>query len=159
MAVKGNPFKFGGVVRGIYFADSVKELEELYKEVEATGRVFLLSPRRFGKTSFVANLMDKLRGREVPVPFVDLNACPDLDSFATSLIQRLSNALETELDKLFKILSGIKRLMPKLFAGPNGQILRRARNHSGAQRWPSGPYGRGCHKPRPLQSVRRQRPS
>jgi len=44
-----NPFKYGGVVRGPYFADRRGEIKELKREMENLSRVFLVSPRRFGK--------------------------------------------------------------------------------------------------------------
>ena len=45
-----NPFKYGGVVLGVYFADRKRETNELKREMENLNRVFLVSPRRFGKT-------------------------------------------------------------------------------------------------------------
>jgi len=46
-----NPFKFGGIVKGPYFADRQTEIEELRREMLNDGRVFLVSPRRFRKDS------------------------------------------------------------------------------------------------------------
>ena len=45
-----NPFKYGGVVRGPYFADRRSEIKELRREMVNLNHVFLVSPRRFGKT-------------------------------------------------------------------------------------------------------------
>ena len=45
-----NPFKYGGIVRGAHFADRKKEINELKREMLNLNQVFLVSPRRFGKT-------------------------------------------------------------------------------------------------------------
>jgi hypothetical protein len=55
-----NPFKYGGVVRGAYFADRKSETNELKREMENLNSVFLVSPRRFGKTCLLLNLIDSL---------------------------------------------------------------------------------------------------
>jgi len=56
-----NPFKYAGIVRGPYFADRKQELSELLSEMRNLGRVFLVSPRRYGKTCLIFNLSDKLK--------------------------------------------------------------------------------------------------
>ena len=37
-----NPFKYGGIVQGPYFADRERELAELVREMTNLNRVFLL---------------------------------------------------------------------------------------------------------------------
>lgn len=117
-----NPFHFGGIVRGPYFADRLAELEELAREMRGLGRVFLVSPRRYGKTCLLFNLMDRLVDDGLSVAFVDLNAHPDLPSLAAGMAQKLAGALETDLDKLLKLFSTMRRLRPRLAVGPDGGI-------------------------------------
>ena len=57
-----NPFKYGGIVSGPYFADRTEEIKELQREMENYSRVFLVS-RRFGKTCLLHNLMQALTRR------------------------------------------------------------------------------------------------
>jgi len=47
-AVLENPFRYGGIVLGPYFADRQDEIDELKKEIRNFSRVFLVSPRRYG---------------------------------------------------------------------------------------------------------------
>jgi hypothetical protein len=54
-----NPFKYGGVVRGPYFTDRKSETDELKRAMENLNRVFLVSPRRFGKTLSVRHYQSK----------------------------------------------------------------------------------------------------
>jgi hypothetical protein len=117
-----NPFKYGGVVEGDFFADRVEELDELTREMRALNRVFLVSERRLGKTCLLFNLMARLRKEGLSVAYLDLNACPDLPSLAVTLTQAASRAVESNMEKLLKIFSGLKRLRPKVSVGADGSL-------------------------------------
>ncbi len=117
-----NPFRFGGVVRGPYFADRLAEMDELTTQMDSLGRVFLVSPRRYGKTCLLFNLMERLLQKGMAVAFVDLNAHPDLPSLAAGVAQKLAGSLETDMDKLVKLFSSMRRLRPRLAVGPDGGI-------------------------------------
>jgi hypothetical protein len=77
-----NPFKYGGVVRGPYFADRRNEMNELKREMVNLNHVFLVSPRRFGKTCLLLNLIKMLERDAMACAYIDLNAFPDIKSFA-----------------------------------------------------------------------------
>jgi len=117
-----NPFKYGGVVRGRFFADRREELAELSREMFNLNKVFLISPRRFGKTSLLSNLLDELQEKGFGTAYIDLNAYTDLRAFAVGFTQSTSTALETSTDKLVKMFAGMKRLRPRVQAGPGGEI-------------------------------------
>jgi len=117
-----NPFKYGGIVRGPYFADRTEELANLVQEMKNLSRVFLVSPRRFGKTCLLFNLMDKLRDIGFATAYLDLNAYPDVRSFAAALTHVTSSALESNVEKLTKIFSGLQRLRPKVSVGNDGTL-------------------------------------
>ena len=117
-----NPFKYGGIVRGPYFADRTEELANLVQEMKNLSRVFLVSPRRFGKTCLLFNLMDKLRDIGFATAYLDLNAYPDARSFAAALTHVTSSALDSNVEKLTKIFSGLQRLRPKVSVGNDGTL-------------------------------------
>jgi hypothetical protein len=117
-----NPFKYGGIVKGPYFADRETELAELAREMENLNRVFLVSPRRYGKTCLLANLLDRIERQNCAVAYLDLNAYPELRSFAAAYTQLTSRALESSTDKLLKIFAGLQRLRPKVSVGPDGAL-------------------------------------
>lgn len=58
-----NPFQYGGIVSGPYFVDRAEEIKELVREMENNNRVFLVSPRRFGKTCLLHHLVNSLGKR------------------------------------------------------------------------------------------------
>ena len=117
-----NPFKYGGVVRGPYFADRKHEIKELKREMANLNQVFLVSPRRFGKTCLLLRLIETLKREKIACAFVDLNAFPDIRSFASALTAITSEALETNKDKLLKMFSGFQNLRPTVSVDPEGKI-------------------------------------
>jgi len=48
-----NPIIYGGAVTGEDFADREDELREIIRDLENCERIFLISPRRYGKTSLI----------------------------------------------------------------------------------------------------------
>ncbi|MDX1708867.1 MAG: hypothetical protein R3274_09725, partial [Desulfobacterales bacterium] len=90
-----NPFKYGGVVRGPHFADRKNEINELKREMLNLNRVFLVSPRRFGKTCLLLNLIKMLEREAMGCVYIDLNAFPDIRSFAAAVTSLSTRALET----------------------------------------------------------------
>ncbi len=117
-----NPFKYGGVVRRPYFADRKNEMNELKREMANLNLVFLVSPRRFGKTCLLLNLIETLRRDAMACAYVDLNAFPDIKSFATALTSLTTEALETNKDKLLKMFFAFQKLRPKVSVDPEGKI-------------------------------------
>ena len=59
-----NPFKFGSIVEGEYFTDRTKERAFLRQIIDSPNHAVLISPRRFGKSSLVAETL-KNEDREV----------------------------------------------------------------------------------------------
>ncbi len=117
-----NPFKYGGVVRGPYFADRRSEINELKREMVNLNRVFFVSPRRFGKTCLLLNLIETLKRDAMACAYIDLNAFPDIRSFAGALTGLTTEALESNKDKLLKMFSGFQKLRPKVSVDPDGKI-------------------------------------
>lgn len=117
-----NPFRYGGIVEGDFFADRLEELDELTREMQSLNRVFLVSQRRLGKTCLLFNLMTRLRREGFAAAYLDLNACPDLPTLAANWTQVASRAMESNAEKLLKIFSGLKRLRPKVSVGPDGSL-------------------------------------
>jgi AAA+ ATPase superfamily predicted ATPase len=117
-----NPFKYGGVVTGPYFADRTDEIKELEREMENTNRVFLVSPRRFGKTCLLFNLVEALERSGMACAYIDLNAFPDLRSLAGALTSMTAKVLESNTDRLLKIFSGFQKLRPRLTMDRDGNV-------------------------------------
>jgi hypothetical protein len=58
-----NPFVYGEVVPGEAFVDRDAELDRLVADLGSGQKVFLISPRRYGKSSLIHQALDRLRRR------------------------------------------------------------------------------------------------
>ena len=117
-----NPFRYGGIVTGAHFADRTFEIRDLKREMENINRVFLVSPRRYGKTCLLYNLGRHLDEDGIAWTYLDLNAFPNLRNFAGALASFTAKALETNSDRLLKFFSGFVRLRPKLAMDKEGNL-------------------------------------
>ena len=80
-----NPFKFGSVVEGKYFTDRTREREYLHQIINSPNHAVLISPRRFGKSSLVA---ETLRGEKREVISVNMQAVTNSLKLAEALYRR-----------------------------------------------------------------------
>ncbi len=55
-----NPFVFGEVIPSRLFVDRRTEIRNLLRDLQAGQKVFLLSPRRFGKSSLISQVFSRL---------------------------------------------------------------------------------------------------
>jgi hypothetical protein len=58
-----NPFVYGEVVPGEAFVDREAELDRLVADLGSAQKVFLISPRRYGKSSLIRQALEALRRR------------------------------------------------------------------------------------------------
>ena len=65
MAQPENPFVFGEVVDELNFVNRTEELAQLERDLADGQKVFLLSPRRFGKSSLVSVALLRLQKRHI----------------------------------------------------------------------------------------------
>ena len=65
MAAQENPFVFGEIIDDANFVDRTNELNNLVRDLADGQKVFLLSPRRFGKSSLVAVALFKLKKKHI----------------------------------------------------------------------------------------------
>jgi uncharacterized protein len=93
-----NPFVYGEITPGAAFADRVVELERLTADLAAGQKVFLISPRRYGKSSLVRHALTALARRRVATLEITVSSYSSyvafLEGYARALI-----GLETRLER------------------------------------------------------------
>lgn len=97
-----NPFTYGVVVTGKYFAGRTGELAELKLDMCSGQNVVITSPRRYGKTSLVFQIMEELTKEGVLIAYVDLMLCESKAEFASSLANALYEGLVAPFDRAWK---------------------------------------------------------
>jgi hypothetical protein len=117
-----NPFRFGSVVTGDDFADRRKELAELGRELADGQHLFLLSPRRYGKTSLVLTLLDRLRATGMLVAYVDLFRATTPAQLLELTAQTVLQAAESRPERLLRLaVELLGRLRPQVGADATGK--------------------------------------
>jgi hypothetical protein len=116
-----NPFKYGTVVSGEDFADRDKELRELTTRLKDTVRIFLVAPRRYGKTSLINNALGMLAKKGMLTAYVDLywatSSREFMEIYVSSVI-RGSRSIARRAARFVRDF--LPRLRPRLGFDPSG---------------------------------------
>jgi uncharacterized protein len=95
----GNPFIYGEVVTSAAFADRESERERLARDLSEGQKVFLISPRRYGKSSLVRGVMRSLAAKRMLTVEVTVAASSSYVAFLEAYAQALV-AADTPVGKL-----------------------------------------------------------
>lgn len=107
-----NPFQFGNPVEGEYYLDRPELSNTLTQFLSNRSHVVLIGPRRFGKTSFVLNLLKEFEERSYVCVFVDIFNITSLRDF----LQQMLRALDPKKSLWSKFVKSISTYRPKLSA-------------------------------------------
>jgi uncharacterized protein len=87
-----NPFVFGEIVDDARFVDRTEELAQLVRDLADGQKVFLLSPRRFGKSSLVAVAMLKLKKRHIHTVSLTVSSYSSYAQFLEKFAEKVLRA-------------------------------------------------------------------
>jgi uncharacterized protein len=117
-----NPFRFGSVVSGEDFANRRAELAELARELAGGQHLFLLSPRRYGKTSLILTLLNRLRAHGLLVAYVDVFRATTAMQLMELMAQTVLRAAESQPERLLRLARELLgRLRPQVGADSRGK--------------------------------------
>lgn len=117
-----NPFLYGEVVRGEHFADRRDEIQELSADLSRGQNLILFSPRRFGKTSLILEVLDKLRNQGLITVYVDLYKVISKQKFIEVYAKAVSTSYSGKLERILKELKSIlPHLIPKIIIRGEGE--------------------------------------
>src|ERR1700675_1083175 len=105
------PFEFGGELKASSLIDREQELDLVIRTIENGGKLFLLGPRRFGKTSIRAAAEEKLGDSGIAVLRYDAEVYESLGHLAEALLAGAAKKLTPTLEKAGE---AIKRFASKL---------------------------------------------
>jgi uncharacterized protein len=94
-----NPFRFGDVATGEHFTDREAETRELIGDLRSGQNVLVISPRRYGKTSLITAVMDRIRKQHVLVAYIDLLRTTTKERFANQLAAALYAGLTPAVER------------------------------------------------------------
>jgi hypothetical protein len=117
-----NPFVYGEIVTAAAFADREEERERLGRDLASGQKVFLISPRRYGKSSLVRDVMRGLARQKILTIEVTVAASSSYVGFLESYAQALV-AAETPVSRLTRWVSELMRTVKpevRFDADPSG---------------------------------------
>ena len=106
--VTSNPFVYGEVVPAAAFADRVDELERLVADLAAGQKVFLISPRRYGKSSLIRRALAATARKGAVTVDVTVSSFSSYVAFLEGYARALA-AAETRWDRARDWLRGAIR--------------------------------------------------
>lgn len=110
-----NPFEFGGELKASSLIDREHELDLVVRTLEAGGKLFLIGPRRYGKTSILAAAEDKLSQSALVVLRYDAEVYEDLGRLAAALLAGAAKQLTPTLEKAGEAIKRFaSRLKPRV---------------------------------------------
>ena len=92
MATPENPFIFGEIIDEPSFVDRRSELDQLVRDLADGQKVFLLSPRRFGKSSLVALALLKLKKRHIHTVSLTVSSYASYAQFLEKFAEKVLRA-------------------------------------------------------------------
>src|SRR5207244_8049956 len=96
--VMQNPFVYGEVVPASAFVDRVAELDRLVGDLAAGQKIFLISPRRYGKSSLVRRALSAMSRRGALTVDVTVSSFSSYVAFLEGYARALV-AAETRWDR------------------------------------------------------------
>ncbi len=118
-----NPFKYGVVVSGNDFADREKELRELTGKLKENVRIFLVAPRRYGKTSLIKNALKRIEKRGLLTAYVDLYWATSSKEFLEYYVSSLLRGSKSITRRALAIVRDfLPRLRPRLIFDQDGKV-------------------------------------
>ena len=107
-----NPFKFGTVVDEPFFINRIEELARIHELIDSENHLFIVSPRRYGKTSLIRKALEESGRRYI---LLDMQLVMSPGDLAAQLLKRVYRI--SPINKLKKFLKSF-RVVPSLTVNP-----------------------------------------
>lgn len=114
-----NPFQYGAELRPSQIVDRKQELRDVTRAILEQGRVFLLGPRRFGKTAILRAASAAAERQGAVVILLDAEAYPGVDGLVRAAVLESARKLTSDISKTGeKILRFFSRVRPVISYDP-----------------------------------------
>ncbi len=117
-----NPFNYLQFATGEHFYDREEIRRDLRTRfLSGQCNVVLYGPRRYGKSSLVAELMADLEDAGIPCVSLDVVKVPSIDLFVSAYAQKVYRKLAPVKFELRRLGEFLKSLRPKVTVGSDGE--------------------------------------
>jgi AAA+ ATPase superfamily predicted ATPase len=119
--MKRNPFFFGEVVTGENFTNRVNEIKRLITDLGGGHNIFLISPRRYGKTSLIINVLEHLKKKGLFTFYFDLYKAASLRELLEAYAKGVAQSCTTKVERFSEFIKDIfPKIRPKIIIGSDG---------------------------------------
>jgi hypothetical protein len=113
-----NPFYFGRMVTGNCFTNREKDTRRLMSNFKNGANSILISPRRWGKSSLVRKVGDKMQGKTIKVACIDAFSLRNEMDFYTAYAKAVLDATASRWEEKLKTLKEfLLQITPKITIG------------------------------------------
>jgi len=110
-----NPFVYGETVSGDNFCNRIQEINELVNDIVNGTNVIIFSPRRYGKTSLINQVLEIARQKSIFSFYVDLFPAVNKQKFIEIYARAISSGLPGKTSRIVKKLREyLPRIIPKV---------------------------------------------
>ncbi len=113
-----NPFTTEQIVTGQQLIGRQKELDQVKQTLISGGKLFLIAPRRYGKTSLLLTATEQLRTQGNKVIYVNLQGFSSLEAVIGQVLTQTANLHSNLKQATEKIRTVFRALNPQLSADP-----------------------------------------
>lgn len=114
-----NPFSYGRELGASHLVDRKAELALVERTIRDGNKLFMIGPRRFGKTSILKAAQDRLTAKKAIVLRFDATASPTLELLVSRIVSHAASALHGETKWVGEQLVGFfSRIRPDLKFSP-----------------------------------------
>ena len=118
-----NPFQFGRELGTGELVDREKEIQLVRRTVENRGKLFLIGPRRYGKTSILTVVEDQLTAGGAVILRVDVEAYGSSDRLADAILTAATRSFSGSLERVGKrVAQFFGSLRPELTMSPDHSV-------------------------------------
>jgi uncharacterized protein len=115
-----NPFQYGAELKPAQIVNRKQELRDVQRAILDQGRLFLLGPRRFGKTAILRAATAAAERNGAIVIRLDAEAYPGVDGLVRAIVTESAHKLRSDVAKTGeKILRFFSRLRPSISYDPS----------------------------------------
>jgi AAA+ ATPase superfamily predicted ATPase len=110
-----NPFEFGRELGTDELVDRQDEVAAVIDTIRQGTKLFLIGPRRYGKTSILKTAEDRLAGKNAVILRFDAESFPSLDLLVAALIAAAAKSLKGKVERVGEqITKFFSKLRPEL---------------------------------------------
>jgi len=132
-----NPFIYGTVVTGSNFTNRKKEIKELINDIKSGQNIFLFSPRKYGKTSLMKVIQNKLKKENFITIYIDFYQVYSRARFIELYSKIIAKETDTKLEKIIEFFkNNVRNIIPSISLDNDGnpvfkiEFLRNEKNEN-----------------------------